>query len=63
MNDITHTPYQIEGLKTKKHLKLSKLAFSHSDWTWLISLEYVLQPFAQSTQLLSGRYISNYCYW
>ena len=55
MNDITHTPYQIEGLKTKQRLKLSKLAFSHSDWTWLISLEYVLQPFAQSTQLLSGR--------
>ena len=31
MNDITHTSYQNEALKTKQCLKLSKLAFSHSD--------------------------------
>lgn len=55
INDITHTPENIDGLKPEQRTKLCRLAFSHSDWNWLSSLEYVLQPFEQSTSLLSGR--------
>ncbi|CAF4269871.1 unnamed protein product, partial [Rotaria magnacalcarata] len=55
INDITHTPENIDGIKHKQRSKLCQLAFSHSDWNWLISLEYVLHPFEQSTCLLSGR--------
>ncbi|CAF4491367.1 unnamed protein product [Rotaria sp. Silwood2] len=55
VNDITHTPDKIAGLKSEQRLKLSKLAFSHSDWSCLTAVEYVLQPFEESTRLLSGR--------
>ena len=55
INDITHTPENIDGLKPGQRLKLCRLAFSHSYWNWLISLEYVLRPFEQCTRLLSGR--------
>ena len=55
VNDITHTPDKIDGLKSEQRLELSELAFNHVDWNWLTALECVLRPFEQSTCLISGR--------
>ena len=55
INNITHTPENTDGLKPGQRLKLCRLAFSHFDWNWLISLEYVLQLFEQCTRLLCSR--------
>ena len=55
INEITHTPDQIDGLKSEQERKLSRLAYNQLDWNWLIALEYVLQPFENGTRILSGR--------
>ena len=56
INEITHTPDQIDVIKPQQARTLSKFAFSHSDWNWLIAVEHVLQPFEQATRMLSGRH-------
>lgn len=55
INEITHTPDQIYILNTQQARKLCKLAFSPSDWNWLIAIETVLRPFEKATRILSGR--------
>jgi predicted house-cleaning noncanonical NTP pyrophosphatase (MazG superfamily) len=55
LNDVTCTPKNIDGVESQQLLKLSKLTFTHDDWNWLSALEFVLERFDKSTQLLSGR--------
>ncbi|CAF1513583.1 unnamed protein product, partial [Rotaria sordida] len=55
VDDITFTPRNIDGVKSQQVLKLSKLTFSHDDWNWLSTLEFVLKCFEESTSLLSGK--------
>ena len=55
VNEITHTPTQVVGLRPEQERKLTHLSFSHFEWNWLIALEHVLQPFENATRILSGR--------
>lgn len=55
VNEITHTPTQVVGLRTEQERKLTDLSFNHFEWNWLIALEHVLQPFENATRILSGR--------
>ncbi len=55
LNGITFSTRTIDNIEFRLVSKLSKLTFSHDDWNWLSALEFVLQPFEESTRLLSGR--------
>ena len=55
VNEITHTLDRVIGLRPDQEKKLSRLAYNPSEWTWLMALEHVLQPFENATRILSGR--------
>ena len=55
VNEITHTTNSVIGLRSDQEKKLSRLAYSHFEWNWLIALEFVLQPLENAIRILSGR--------